>query len=341
MSHYINKISSSGLTIYDLVTVADADLWIPDRELQNILGKALCGISLDGMPPRTRSKFTKEVICKALGYPVPLSFQKTKPRFLCQNFDVYIQKSNNLQIWNEEISPERRYVIIQVVDDKIAKVRVINGAELSQYDKTGTLTIKHQAIFSPNSDHAELLSEDTNNIKNLLKENSIISKSDSPIALPTKEGLLSIKEIFEKLKLVVGLKIKDSGFDQDRNRGAELHKVICKHLGYSDYRDNGQFPDILHQLVEVKLQTSPTIDLGQILPNSNLPLRSVNIDNASIKHCDIRYALFFGVIENGEVLITHFCLVSGEKFFDRFPQMRGKTVNKKIQLPIPKDFFDL
>ena len=340
MSHYKNKINSSGLTIYDPITILD-EFWIPDSELQNILQIALNGISLDGMPPRTRSKFTKEIICKALGYPIPISFQKTKPRFVCQNFDVYIQKSNNLQIWNEEISPERRYVIIQVVDDRIAKVRVINGAELSQYDKTGTLTIKHQAIFVPNSSNAELLSEDTSNIKNLLKANPIILNSDSPTALPTKENLLSIKDVFAKLKTIMGTRIKDSGFDQDRNRGAELHRSICKHLGYSNYQDNGQFPDILHQLIEVKLQTSPTIDLGQILPSSDLPLRNVMMDNMSIRHRDIRYALFYGIIENGEVLITNFCLTSGEKFFNRFPQMRGKIVNKKIQLPLPKDFFNL
>ena len=40
------------------------------------------------------------------------------------------------------------------------------------------------------------------------------------------------------------------------------------YLGYSRYEDKGQFPDIRHQLLEVKLQTSPTIDLGLVLPSS-------------------------------------------------------------------------
>jgi len=340
MSDYISKIQSRDLTIYDSIHTKD-ELWMSDEVLQYNLQKALNGISLNGMPPRTRSKFVKEAVCKALGYSIPLKFQKTKPRFPCQNFDIYIQKSNNLQIWNEEISPERRYVIIQVLDDKISKIKVINGLKLSSYDKTGTLTIKHQAIFSTSENNAELLSQDTNNVEKVLAKNLFLVQFSNPTNLPSANNILSIKDIFEKLKSIVGLKIKDSGFDQDRNRGAELHKLVCQHLGYSSYQDNGQFPDILNQLIEVKLQTSPTIDLGLVMPNSILPLRNISIDDISIRHCDIRYAVFYGKILNGEVLITHLSLINGKNFFNRFPQMLGKTINKKIQIPLPKDFFNL
>lgn len=340
MRDYVNAIEKSGLTIYDTIKEG-GELWIPDDSLQDILQTGLLGISLMGMPPRTRSKFVKEKICNSLGYPIPNSFQKTQPRFVGQNFDVYIQKSNNLQIWNEEISPERRYVVIQVLSDKIARIRVINGEELVRYDKTGTLTIKHQATFIPSKYTAELFSSDTENIKNLLTQNPTIAVEDSPVHIPNNFSLYSIEDIFTKLSLIIGAKFKDSGFDQDRSRGAELHKLACKYLGYSDYRDNGQFPDIPHQLLEVKFQTSPTIDLGRVCPNSELILGDITIQERALRYSDIRYALFYGSIANGEVEITHLSVVSGDRFFDRFPQFQGKVVNKKIQLPLPKTFFDL
>ena len=48
----------------------------------------------------------------------------------------------------------------------------------------------------------------------------------------------------------------------------KLHSLACSALGYSNYKDDGKFPDIKHQLIEVKLQTSPTIDLGLFLPTN-------------------------------------------------------------------------
>ena len=77
----------------------------------------------------------------------------------------------------------------------------------------------------------------------------------------------------------------DTGFDQERNRGAELHKLVCQRLGYLDYRDDGQFPDVRHQLLEVKLQSSPTIDLGLVCPDSEEALHVQKIEGRQIRHC--------------------------------------------------------
>ena len=104
---YVGMIRDSGLSIYDRIQVGDNNLWIPTPELENILDAAMKGISLAGLPLRTRSKVVKEHICRALGYPVPSSFKKTQPRFIGQFFDTYVQKSNNLQVWNEELEPTR------------------------------------------------------------------------------------------------------------------------------------------------------------------------------------------------------------------------------------------
>ena len=161
-----------------------------------------------------------------------------------------------------------------------------------------------------------------------------------PTGYPTEDSLYSISEIYTKLKKIVGIQFNDAGADQERNRGADLHRIVCEALGYSNYADNGQFPDIRNQLLEVKLQTSPTIDLGLVCPDSSLALDIPSIGGVKLRHKDVRYSLFYGVIQNGIVEITNFYLTTGERFFSRFPQFQGKVLNKKLQIPLPKNFFE-
>ncbi len=89
----------------------------------------------------------------------------------------------------------------------------------------------------------------------------------------------------------------------------------------------------------MKLQTSPTIDLGLVRPDSTEPLDVPKIAGRQIRHCDVRYALFYGQIDGVNVALTHFFLTTGERFFTRFPQFQGKVLNKKLQIPLPADFF--
>ena len=298
-----------------------------------------------GLALRTRSKQVKSLICKALGYSVPKSFLKTQPRFLGQNFDVYTQKANNLQIWNEDIDPERRYVLIIVGEtDVIINVFVLTGIDLATLDATGTLTQKYQARLINSDNEKELISlTDTSVILGLIPTDSdeIDLLKYSPVDVPTKTTILPISSVFEKLSVLVGVTTEHLGFTQERNRGAGLHKLICQALGYADYHDNGRFPDVRHQLLEVKLQTSTTIDLGLICPDSEALLDIDMISGNQVRHCDVRYAIFYGIMVNDAILITNFYLTTGKDFFLRFPKFGGKTINKKIQLHLPRSFFSI
>jgi hypothetical protein len=341
-SRYVEAIRKSGLSIYDPVEIGDPDLWIPTPELESLLNKGLAGISLAGLPLRTRSKVVKERVCQSLGYPIPRSFQKTQPRFPGQLFDTYVQKSNNLQVWNEELASTRRYVIIRVnSEDCITKVKVVTGDSLALLDTTGTLTQKYQARLIPGDAVAELIAEkDTKRLLPFVHGGLDLRSVASPVNHPKEGQLLPIVELFERLRSLIGTRFPDRGYDQERNRGAALHRLVCERLGYTDYRDDGQFPDMRHQLLEVKLQTSPTIDLGLVCPDSTEALDVPNIGGKQIRHCDVRYALFYAKREGDDVLLTHLFLTTGEKFFTRFPQFQGKVLNKKLQIPLPDDFFD-
>jgi len=335
----VEAIRKSELTIYDEIEIGSKIFWLTSNELQAVLNHKLVGLNLVGLPLRTRSKKVKSEICTALGYPIPSSFKKTQPRFLGQKFDVYTQKSNNLQVWNEDLDLTRRYILIKISDKNvISNVKVVSGSDLAPLDTTGTLTQKYQARLKNIESKYELVNDiDTQYITTLCgKEIGVQYPTDDPI----KGKLLPIKIIYEKLKPIVGSKIINPGADQERNRGAELHRLVCKALGFSSYKDNGQFPDVRNQLLEVKLQTSSTIDLGLVTPDSMAPLDMEKINNISIRHCDVRYCVFYGEIENGYVTIKNLIVTNGENFFGRLPKFEGKGLNKKIQIRLPKNYFE-
>lgn len=335
-------IQQSHLSIYDPIQVGDPTLWIPTNDLEILLTASLKGLSLKGLPLRTRSKVLKSRVCEAMGYPIPTSFKKTQPRFPGQNLDIYAQKSRNLQIWNEEISPARRYAIFAIdEDDTVTTVKVVNGDALAKLDTTGTLTQKYQAgVNLIGNEGVHLLSSyDTAELQRVT-----VSKNDiallNPASDPDENSLMPITDIFSKLTSLIGTTFSDIGSDQERNRGAILHEYVSKALGYIEHQDNGQFPDVRHQLLEVKLQTSPTIDLGLVTPNSSELLDTQEIKGTHVRHCDVRYAIFGAKLYEGQVEITHFFLATGEDFFNHFRQFEGKVLNKKLQIPLPISFFN-
>lgn len=339
MINYPERIFESGLSIYDPIDPTDNYLYIPLFALERILSNHLVGFSLNGLALRTRSKIVKQEICKALGYPVPNSFKKMKPRFPGQNFDVYTQKSLNVQIWNEEVSAERRYVFLRVNDnDIITRVRVITGEELVQYDRTGTLTTKYQAVMNSYNDSYLFSRDDTDVVTDYIAAPPQTLIEVNPNTYPNRNQLLHISEVYRRLLPMVGQTIDYLDAVQERNRGAELHEMICEHLGYSIYEDDGRYPDIANQLLEIKLQTSPTIDLGLHSPTDGEPV--VNVGRVVFHSDDVRYAIFDGEVYGDRIVLKKLYVVSGQDFTQYFPLFGGKGKNAKIQLSLPNDFFD-
>ncbi len=278
-----------------------------------------------------------------LGYPIPKSFRKTKPlaRFPGQNFDTYVQTADNLQIWNAEISPARRYILIRPnAEGIIRRIRVVSGADLAPLDRTGKLTRKFQARISDLTKRILASDGDTSNLTTLIAAKIPSVSKKSPIDLPERGSLLSIARLFAKISPLVGKSFKNPGILQERNRGGLLHGLVSAALGYRDHADNGRFPDIRHQLLEVKLQTSPTIDLGAISPDSDDFLDLTAIGNVRIRHQDVRYAVFCGAVTETTVTITGLVLVTGKDFYATFEKFGGLVINNKYQLPLPRDFFN-
>jgi len=338
-SNYAKRIASSGLTIYDELPV-DSELRIPSEELEKILRDALKGLDTEHLPIRPRSKFVKIKVCEAMGYPVPPAFRRTKPRFIGQNFDVYVQKKRTMAVYNDTVQLDRRYAIATASPlGVIENVHVLSGADLKKLEKKGTLTSKYQAILR-HSENGRLSKTDTGVVSAQLTKNVSKVLTGSPIDAPDSESLLSIGEIHRRLRRIEGMVFEYGGASMERVRGELLHNQVAQFLGYSIYHDKGTFPDIPAQLLEVKLQTKQTMDLGFSLPDSNDAVKGLHLSGEEVAPRDIRYAVLSAERTNNNTLtVTKVYVVTGAEFFDHFDLMKGKGVNKKLQIILPKEYF--
>lgn len=337
----VDAIRASQFTIYDVAS-RGSPLFIPGPQLEEWLDRRMRGFPVHGLPLRTRSKVVKRRLCEVLGYAVPASFKRTKPlaRFPCQDFDPYVQASDNLQIWNDSLVATRRYVLMRESDGALTRVRVVTGADLAALDTTGTLTQKYQARLVVPEDTSELVSpKDSERLGPALATRIPKECSGVPTASPAAGAVFPIAEVWRRLFPLVGRAFPNAGADQDRNRGAQLHRLVCAALGYATYADDGRFPDIPHQLLEVKLQTSPTIDLGLVSPDSEAPLDFGTITPVPLQHRDVRYALFSASVDGANVRLRGLHLTTGADFFTRFPRFGGKVLNRKLQVRLPKGFL--
>lgn len=332
-----DRISSLGLDLYNPPATADSEYFYTPSVLETLLKSELVGREdLAGLAVKTRAVVAKKMVCEALGYDVPQSFKRVSPRLPHPAIDVYAQQANNLQIWNEEVDAERRYVILILDEHEILDVRVVAGADLAQYDKTGKLTKKFQASRRHESFGSTLVSEfDTDNFIERLNPDSFAS-TNSPVAQPEAGGVLTVAEVYRRLLPMVGSTYNDPGIVQERNRGTVVHREACLRLGTGAFADNGQFPDILSQLVEVKLQLARTVDLGLELPSSDTPLASAN---GVLDVCDVRYAIFYADRDGTSFTITNLVVTTGADFFKEFRQFTGLTTNAKLQLRLPGSWF--
>jgi hypothetical protein len=225
-----------------------------------------------------------------------------------------------LQIWNEEVAASRRYVLIRVNDDQmVTRVKVVTGDVVAKLDPTGTLTTKYQARS-----------------RDQVTESRLVSKTDTPhVAETLPKAILPMRKLYTLLQTLVGLTIVNPGIDQERNRGAVLHEAVCKCLNTS-WSDCGRFPDVPNQLLEVKLQTASTIDLGLVCPDSEEGIASL----PDFHHRDVRYAVFYGTVVPEGIRLEHLILTTGADFFTFFRRFEGNVRNAKLQIPLPAGFFD-
>jgi hypothetical protein len=161
----------------------------------------------------------------------------------------------------------------------------------------------------------------------------------SASARPIVGTVYPIADLYRRLLKLVGTEVSDPGHTQDRLRGVALQQLAVPALGLGWYADAGQFPDVLCQVLELKLQTSATIDLGLVSPDDTSALEGLG---HPLAHKDVRYGIVYAErLTVSTVRVTDVVVTTGESFFTEFRRFGGLVRNRKLQIRLPRGFFNV
>ncbi len=286
---------------------------------------------------------------------------KGVPKITREFIDTYIVTSGeayNLQVWNRIPASNSllikyesgesfkctnvRFVFVRIDMSKniIASIIILTPQYIEQkLGKFGKPTIKHQLLISSKvrksiyeSDSKILSFPDSKKLAGFVK-NDYTSPKVAMITTPDLQNLFSIqllkKMVAEKL---IGFKLNAAA---TKNRGQALEKKVLELLGYKNEDKDllfGGFPDIRNQLLEVKVQDSPTVDLGKFSPEKE----EIVIEMGNLTTFDVRYLI---ALTNPKTeIIEGVILSSGERLGELFSYISNESY--KCQRSIPKAFFD-
>ena len=337
--------------------------------LQNLIGTPFKltgktrtdGSNVRKLVAQTLAKFPLPKPCPQPSYSIIPAKAKGLPRILLEYVDTYIVTAGNkynLQVWNRNpasdsiqveynsgttlSSRDVRFVFLRVdpQTQTISSILVLSPDYIeSTFGRFGKPTIKHQIIIPPKirdkalaQNPPGIFCSDTSALSQHVTEKYAIPTSsigDKPIL----GQLFSLRLLREML--VDGLVGEPLDQMATKNRGQALERLIACLLGYkiSDAELlEGNFPDIPNQALEVKVQDSPTVDLGKFSPQFKERVPSC----PSLTTLDVRYLIALTDAETS--IIQGIILCPGEKLGQHFSYV--SDTNFKCQRSIPMSFFD-
>lgn len=152
--------------------------------------------------------------------------------------------------------------------------------------------------------------------------------------------LYSLEELATSLKPLMGIDApRDEGnrILEVRPKGHWFEFEVAKSLGYHYPPGAGLFPDLRHQLLEVKHHAgkSVTIDFGHHHPGSKEILDARWNEKVRARVCDIRYLI---ALAPPQFRVTVMVLATGSEINSIFGVSPTKTI--KYQLGISKQWRD-
>ncbi len=332
------------------------------ERLKSLIGQE---IWMTGKARTDGSNFRKIIINQLLSgympeaaseYEIVPPKQKGVPSFLREYIDTYIVttgNSYNLQVWNRNpnsasvqvdlkngevlLASDVRFVLGKISSDNYIESIVIMTPDYieKKFGKFGKPTVKQQLIIS-NKKREEIIKDGRWVVKDLSLPKELLDESSEGIKEGTSmkddpDKVLPIehidKQITEKLlgeKLDVTLSTKQ--------RGQQLERLVAYQLGYKKTQMilEGGYPDIRNQMLEVKVQDSPTVDLGKYSPQFEEQI------NHNFTTRTIRYLIALTDAISGS--IDGVVLCPGEELGKNFTYVAEK--NYKCQRSIPMSFFD-
>ena len=284
---------------------------------------------------------------------------KGVPHLLACLGDSYIVTTGdmyNLQVWNRFPNTDNtlirysngnpsirckdiRFLFVKIDPiQKIISSIVVATPEyiVQKFGIFGVPTIKYQMIIS-DIKRNEIIGQpdscfykgDTPNMS--LHTTNTVSKPTNHISdTPVSGQIMSLDSIKEKVvHSLIGRKLIVS---DTKTKGQFLERVVANLLGYNT-EDSlvGGYPDIPNQLLEIKVQDSPTVDFGKYSPSNPITLN----ESMRITTEDVRYLI---AMTSANGLIEGVILSAGMYLSDAFTIV--SDTNFKCQRSIPMSFFD-
>jgi hypothetical protein len=319
------------------------------------------GSNIRKLVAATLEQYELPEVAKVSDYEIVPLKGKGIPKITREFVDTYIVtlgRSYNLQVWNripnsnallikyesgESLKcTDVRFVFVRIDTQRslIASVIVLTPDYIEKhFGKFGKPTVKHQLMISSkvrqsiyNSDDKILSFPDSKKLSYFITDD-YSSPTDNMVEEPSMSQLYSIA-LIKKLvaKKLIGQRIKAAA---TKNRGQLLERKVLELLGYSTDQTDllyGGFPDIKNQLLEVKIQDSFMVDLGQFSPEK----KEIVIQEHQITTHDIRYLI---ALTNPKTEIIEGIILSpGERLGDLFSYVSDQSY--KCQRSIPMSFFD-
>jgi hypothetical protein len=264
-------------------------------------------------------------------------------REFVDTYTITSGKTYNLQVWNR--IPASKTLLIRLEGSQSLKCNDVRfifvriNTENNLIDSIIILSPEHQLLISSKvrneiyeSEDKILFFPDSSKLSYLLKHTFEPPQNDM-VSDPAAMDIFSLQLIKERVaKILIGEKL-DSG--ATKNRGQALERRVLELLGYSDFESKqlyGGFPDIRNQLLEVKVQDSPTVDLGKYSPE----FEEILIEDLGITTHDVRYLIV--LTDPKTEIIEGIILAPGEKLGEVFSYVSDQSY--KCQRSIPIEFFD-
>lgn len=320
--------------------------------------------------PRTNGSTLRKILSKTLDdgtiviankcdYTVVPPKGKGVPHLLaclCDSYIVTTGDNYNLQVWNR--LPNTSNVLIKYANGKddikckdirfvfvkinpnnniISSVVVATPEYLvNKFGVFGVPTIKYQMIISDIKRNEIIALRDSCFFKgdttNMSRHTTnIITKPIASISdAPESGNIFSLESIKEKVVgSLIGVRLAAS---DTKTRGQSLERVVANLLGYRiDDSLVGGYPDIPNQLLEIKVQDSPTVDLGKYSPGNPVMVNKP----MGFTTEDIRYLI---ALTDKDGLIEGVVLSAGEYLCDAFSYVSDTSY--KCQRSIPMSFFN-
>jgi len=317
------------------------------------------GSNLRKLIASTLEQYPLPEVASPDGYEIVPPKKKGLPKIALEFVDTYMVTSNdtyNLQVWNRIPASNSllvqyesgealrcrdvRFILVRIdaMKHQITSIAILTADYIEKhFGKFGKPTIKHQLLIPSKirksiveSKEKILHAPDTEKLSSFVKRRFARPKSNMS-EVPQAHQIFSI-ELLKKMivKRLIGQKLEVAS---TKNRGQALEKKVIELLGYSvNDALHGAYPDIMNQLLEVKVQDKQTVDLGKYSPE----IPEVIIEDLELTTEDVRYLIALTNAETTE--IEGIILLSGKQLGDICSYVSDKSY--KCQRSIPMTFFD-